>query len=75
MLQARVHLITLDPAELDDSVKFAETVPGWLGPAHHRRRRWEAVLVAHSPGYYGGRVRCTGGSEFWREAAALGPGR
>lgn len=39
MLQARVYLITLDPAELDDSVKFAETefrpvverLPGSLG--------------------------------------------
>lgn len=51
MLQVRVHLITLEPAELDDSVKFAETVPRWLGPAHHQRRRGEAVLVAHSPGY------------------------
>jgi hypothetical protein len=45
MLQARVHLITLDPAELDDPVKFAEIVPGWLGPAHHQRRHGEAVLV------------------------------
>jgi hypothetical protein len=51
VLQVRVHLITLEPAELDDSVKFAETVPRWLGPAHHQRRRGEAVLVAHSPGY------------------------
>lgn len=61
MLQARVHLITLDPAELDDPVKFAEIVPGWLGPAHHQRRHGEAVLV---PIHLGTRGQ---GQVYWRE--------
>lgn len=72
MLQARVHLVTLDPAELDASVTFAETVPGGQVPLTTNgatgRRCWCPFTWVP-----GGRVRRTGGSEFWREAAALGP--